>query len=80
MSCTFNEVNHCIEISYEKKLLASAMFTMEQHIWIETERVKLAIQMQIKREFVNKFIISPDDFMKLHGHEFVRVMKTFDAT
>ena len=52
LSCsvrTFNEVNIFIEISFEKNLLVSTMFTMEQKIWTVTEGVKLVIQVKIKR-------------------------------
>ena len=56
------------------------MFTMNQKIWIVIEGVKLVSPVKIKREFLKKFNISPNDSKKLHGHQFVRVLTNFKTT
>ena len=56
------------------------MFTEDQKIWILTEGVKLISPVKIKREFIKKYNITPNDSMKLQGHQFTRVISTFKVT
>ena len=75
----FSKVNIFIDFSFEKKLLVSTMFTMEQKIWIVKEGVKLVIQVKIKKEFVRRFISNPYDGKKLHEHQVGRVVANSKA-